>query len=462
MADPPNILFLHSHNTGQYVQPYGYAVPTPHLQRLAEEGVLFRQAFAAAPTCSPSRASFLTGLTPHSCGMLGLAHRGFAMTDYGQHLVQVLGSRNQQGPGYFTALAGVEHTAPDITVVGYDAILSDADVNYAHATNPQDPAQAAVAFLESSPPEPFFLSVGLEETHRPFPAPDPARHPAEDPRYCRPPAALPDTPELRADMAAFKAAARVMDHHIGAVLAALDRTGLAERTTVFCFSDHGLQFPRHMATLTDRGIAVYLIVRGPGGFGGGQVIDAMVSLADLALTVYDLAGIQAPSWLQGPEAWRSRSLRALVVGEADSLHDAIFAECNYHAAYEPLRCIRTGRYKLIRRYGGRSRPVLPNVDESPGKKELLEHDWAEQALDPVMLFDLALDPEESYNLAGRPTMASVRAELEEKLDRWMRETGDPLLVHEVVPAPPGARIDDPDWPSPKTVLHRRPSGNVSP
>ena len=57
----PNILYIHSHDTGRYVQPYGYAIPTPSIQRLAEQGILFRKAFSAAPTCSPSRASLLTG-----------------------------------------------------------------------------------------------------------------------------------------------------------------------------------------------------------------------------------------------------------------------------------------------------------------------------------------------------------------------------------------------------------------
>ena len=82
----PNIIYLNSHDTGRWIQPYGHPVPTPHLQRLAEEGVLFRQAFSAAPTCSPSRAALTTGLTPHEAGMTGLSHRGFSLRDPHQHL----------------------------------------------------------------------------------------------------------------------------------------------------------------------------------------------------------------------------------------------------------------------------------------------------------------------------------------------------------------------------------------
>src|SRR5579871_4131791 len=87
---PFNIVYLHSHDTGRFIQPYGHAVPTPNLQKLAEGGMLFRQAFNAAPTCSPSRASLLTGCCPHTNGMLGLVNRGFLMPDYGKHLAHTL------------------------------------------------------------------------------------------------------------------------------------------------------------------------------------------------------------------------------------------------------------------------------------------------------------------------------------------------------------------------------------
>ena len=109
-----NILYLHTHDTGRYIQPYGYAVSTPNLMNLAREGTLFRQAYCAGPTCSPSRAGLLTGMSPHSCGMLGLAHRGFRLYDYHQHLARFLGDH-----GYETVLCGVQHEAPDPGMIGY-------------------------------------------------------------------------------------------------------------------------------------------------------------------------------------------------------------------------------------------------------------------------------------------------------------------------------------------------------
>lgn len=109
----PNILYIHSHDTGRFTSPYGYQVPTPNLQGLASEGIVFRQAFCAAPTCSPSRASLLTGACPHSNGMLGLAHRGFALNDYRQHIIHTL----RREAGYRSTLIGLQHIANDPHVI---------------------------------------------------------------------------------------------------------------------------------------------------------------------------------------------------------------------------------------------------------------------------------------------------------------------------------------------------------
>lgn len=433
----PNIVFMHSHNTGTFVGPYGHAVPTPNLDRLAREGMVFRRAFAAAPTCSPSRAAFLTGMYPHSCGMLGLAHRGFSMTDYSQHVIHRL-----KELGYVTAVSGVEHTAPDTDIVGYDHILSGQDANYPDAKNPRNATEAAVSFIDQNT-EPFFLSLGLNETHRPFPKAEPDIYPAEDTRYCMPPAPLPDTPETRNDTADFKAAARVMDTSFGQVLEALNRNDLTDNTLICCFSDHGLQFPRNMCNLTDHGTRVYLIMKGPGGFSGGIVKDALVSLIDLVPTVYDLVGIDTPEFVDG------RSLIPLANRSKAAIRDAVFAEVNYHASYEPMRCVRTERYKYIRRYDQRNSMVLPNVDDTPSKQFLLEQGWADQPREQEMLYDLIFDPNEANNLIGMTHMQSVADELRQRLETWMMETKDPILADGSVGAPSGARVNDPDGESPR-------------
>ncbi len=184
-----------------------------------------------------------------------------------------------------------------------------------------------------------------------------------------------------------------------------------------------------------------LILRGPGGFTGGKATDALVSHIDLFPTICDLVGVEHPEYLQG------RSLLPLVTGEAEEIRDAIFAEKSYHVAYEPERCVRTHRWKYIRRFGDRTLPVLPNVDDGPSKDLLLANGWAERSIPHEQLYNLVFDPNEGCNVAGAPALSGVLDEMRARLDAWMRETDDPLL-HGPVPAPPGAELNDPDQLSP--------------
>ena len=422
MNSAPNILYIHSHDSGRYVQPYGYQVPTPNIQMLADQGVLFREAFATTPTCSGSRASLLIGLHCHNNGMLGLAHRGWALNDYGQHWVHAL----RRG-GYRSTLIGEQHISVDPGVIGYDEIVP-VDSNHAEFVAPL----TIEALREAAPAaDPWFMSVGFFETHRDFFAPTSVR----DTLYSKPPANLPDVITTRKDFAAFKASARSLDQGIGAVLHALHDFGLVENTLVICTTDHGIAFPGAKATLFDRGIGVMMLMRGPGGFTGGKVVDAPVTHLDVYPTLCELAGVEAPGWLQGS------SLMPLVRGETGRLHEAIFAETTYHAAYQPHRAVRTERWKYIHRFDDYEHPVLANCDDSPSKDLLVEAGWGEQIVPEEQLYDLVLDPAEGTNLAADPAHADALEEMRGRLDAWMRETEDPLLDGPVAP-PPGAIVNE--------------------
>jgi N-sulfoglucosamine sulfohydrolase len=417
---PPNILYIHSHDTGRYVQPYGFQVPTPNIQLLADQGVLFREAFCAAPTCSGSRASLLTGLHCHNNGMLGLAHRGWKLNDYEQHWIHAL----RRG-GYRSTLIGEQHISVDPGVIGYDEIVP-VDSNHAEYVAP-----LTIETLRAAPSQPWFMSVGFFETHRDFFAPTSVR----DTLYSLPPSNLPDVVATRRDMAAFKASARSLDQGIGAVLHALHDLDLVESTLVICTTDHGIAFPGAKATLFDRGLGVMMLMRGPGGFTGGKVVDAQVSHLDVYPTLCELAGVEPPPWLQGS------SLMPLVRGEVKQLHDAIFAETTYHAAYQPHRAVRTERWKYIRRFDDYEHPVLANCDDSESKDLLVEAGWGKQLVAAEQLYDLVLDPGEGNNVATDPAQAERLAEMRARLDAWMRETEDPLLDGPVEP-PPGAAVNE--------------------
>lgn len=433
-----NILYLHSHDTGRYIEPYGYPVPTPNLQRFAEQGVVFRQAFCTGPTCSPSRAGLLTGTYPHQCGMMGLAHRGWALKDYDWHLVNPL-----KRAGYHTALCGVQHVADfrksdACKTIGYDQKLDE--------TPGRGHAETVTAFLNQrrDADQPFFLAVGQFLTHRTGVSPDGQywhnrdESPLGDPRYVRPPSILPDTPQTREDFADYLVAAQRLDDDYGRILNALDDAGLADDTLVLITTDHGIAFPNMKCSLTDHGTGVLMMMRGPKGtpFTGGKIVDAMVSHVDFFPTVCDVLNIDAPDRLEG------NSLVPLVDGSLDpadpgALHDAVFSEVTYHAAYEPKRSVRTGRWKYIRRFDGRDVPTLPNCDNSPSKSLLLDHGWATHRLNRESLYDLTFDPNETNNLADDPGSAEVLDQMRRRLDDWMKQTDDPLLDGPV-PLPEGA------------------------
>src|ERR1700754_3109326 len=430
MDSPPNIIYIHSHDTGRVVQPYGFQVPTPNIQMLADQGVLFREAFCNAPTCSGSRASLLTGLYCHNNGMEGLAHRGWELNDYGQHWVHTL----RRG-GYHSVLVGEQHISKDPAVIGYDEIVK------VESNKAGDVAPLTIEALRAAERtgKPWFMSVGFFETHRDFSAPTSVR----DTLYSLPPSNLPDLPATRRDMAEFKASVRSLDQGVGPALHDLQ---LVDDTLVICTTDHGVAFPGSKATLTDRGTGVMMIMRGPGAFSGGKIIDQPVTHLDVYPTLCEVAGVAPPDWLQGS------SLVPLLRGETDRLHEATFAEMTYHAAYEPQRSVRTERWKYIRRFDDFPGPILANCDDSASKEIWVAAGWADRRVAREQLYDLVLDPAEMNNCAAEPVCAEALAEMRRRLDEWMRDTDDPLLDGPV-PAPVGALLNEQWQASPDEPTH---------
>jgi N-sulfoglucosamine sulfohydrolase len=417
-----NIIYLHSHDTGRYIQPYGYGVSTPHLQRFAQTGVLYRHAFTVNPTCSPSRAALLTGTWPHVNGMLGLAHLGSRLRDPSMHLASFLRSKS-----YHAVLCGHQHETAHKTPqdLGYESVIADGKPNDPY--HDANVADAAASFLATALTDrPFFLAVGFHTTHRIGKADGEQTHNIDgkllgDPRYVRPPSCLPDTPETRADFADYAVAVNRLDDYMGRVIAALESSAHKHNTLLVITTDHGIAFPHMKCNLTDHGTGVMLMLRGP-GFEGGKVIDTAVTHMDVFPTICDLARIEKPTWLAG------KSLVPTVDHPRPTLHDHLFFEVNHHAAPEPMRAVRTARWKYIRRHHTTLDPVMRNSDPCHSMTYLVSHGWPAQTHAREELYDLIFDPAESRNLATHPDHQSTLAELRTSLDDWMHRTNDPLLT----------------------------------
>lgn len=424
-----NILYIHTHDSGRILEPFGEPVKTPNIMKLAQEGTLFRQAYCAAPTCSPSRVGLLSGQSPHSTNMLGLAQRGFQMDSYDTHLSNFL--RNH---GYHTCLFGVQHEAPDAAMLGYDYWF-DEDCHHSEFIRRDTAAcsHAAEYLLNYKEEKPFFMSVGFINTHRRYP-----EAPADyiNPDYVKPPMTISDTKENRKDMADYMYSAKIADDSVGVVLDALKRSGHEENTIVIFTTDHGIAFPFMKCNCYDVGIGVTLIIKYTGNPAEGKVSDSMISQIDLYPTLCDMLGLEKPKYLQG------NSFIEVFEDPDKEINEEIFAEVTYHAAYEPMRCIRTKKYKLIRYFDYHNGYVPANIDGSPSKDSLIHAGLLDQTREREMLFDLELDPLERRNLINSADYKMVYCDLRQRLENWMERTGDPLLnVGYRVPKPSEAWVN---------------------
>lgn len=304
-----------------------------------------------------------------------------------------------------------------------------------------------LADQSQSPQKPFFLSVGIDEPHRNNIARpdinigsesalfsktrfyDPERL---DSRYVAPPPYLPDHPKIRQDVASLHEGVRIMDEYMGRVLYSLENYGCDENTLVIVTTDHGIEFPGGKKCLSDQGLGVMLLMRDNGLFSGGKVVDALNSQLDLYPTVLEAAGLQVPQGLAG------KNLSPLVSGEVSKLHDHLFAEQTYHETLEPLRSIRTERYKLVLRHDS----IGPRLrHDGPTCPIMEQYGYYDRPIGNVELFDLYLDPLEACSRAGDPALAKIRVELETKLRTWMRESQDPFPSG-IFPKPPNDSSKD--------------------
>lgn len=411
-----NIILLHTHDLGRVIEPYGAGVRTPNLMALARESTLFRHCYCTAPTCSPSRAGMLTGMLPHSAGLLGLAHRGFHLKDYSKHLVRYLGDQ-----GFETALCGIQHEAPSDKVqewLGYEKILGPETAG-GDIEGDLENARAVCRYLREPHNRPFFLSYGMASTHRVYP-----KNGGGDPNYVLPPFPIPDNAQTRQDTAELYQGVMAVDDCVGMVLDAIRETGREEDSIIVFTTDHGVAFPNMKCHLYDTGIGVALMLRYPGNPGKGTATDALCSHLDLFPTLCELAGLQPPPWLQGV------SLCPVLEGRAGQVRDELFAEVTYHAAYEPMRCVRTRRYKYIRFFDDLDSFSPSNTDDGPSKTVFCEAGYFDRPHPRELLFDLTLDPVERVNLAEDPQLQDVLSGLRVRLQGMMEETDDPLLEAE--------------------------------
>lgn len=441
----PNVIMIIVHDLGQYLGCYGAGVRTPQLDAMAGDGVVFDNHFCTAAQCSPSRGSIMTGRMPHNNGLIGLAHIGWELGAQEVTLPMYL-----RAAGYETHLFGFQHEHAQPERLGYEHVTPGHGALVG--------AERLSEFLCRRGPQegPFFINAGWGEPHRPY---GQAGYANDDPAKVNPLYWLPDRPGIREDIAGLNGLVYAVDEAVGRVRAALAQSAVADNTLLIFTTDHGLAMPRAKGTCYEPGLKTTFLAHWPGHFEGGQRYGEMISNMDLLPTALDLAGAETPRQVEGQSFlplletdaqengdrhyFPATASARLNVNSENSVcpdfpsptryvpHTHLFSEMTWHDQYNPMRAVRTERYKYIRNFGDRPLVYMPaDIWEAPGGQAMRD-DYYSTRRPAEELYDLQQDPLEQTNLIDDSARAGVAADLRERVSQYMHDSNDILLYGDV-------------------------------
>jgi N-sulfoglucosamine sulfohydrolase len=431
-ASPPDIVLVTADDLGLQLGCYGdHTVPTPNIDALAKEGILFRRAYVTSALCSPSRSSLLTGRYPHENGQFGLANE-YSMRQGIPNLTSWL-----RGAGYYSAIFGKLHVRPERDFVF--------DVHYAkrfhlETLDVKSMAADVSRAVRAAGDRPAFLYVNYFDPHRNPSAPEGRmfldRYKGYPQKTLTSDGVAPfpfqgfATERLRQDIAGYYNSVARLDAGIGLLVEALKKENRWDNTLFLFLSDNGPDFTRAKTTCYEAGLRIPLVVKWPQNADGGSVVEALVSSLDLVPTILDAAGVVPNEKLAG------RNL-ADFVAKPPPRANPIFGEATATRAkygLYPMRSIRDERFKLIHNLQfTRENPLFQLPDRAAD--EAAKHsvsDSVNRALARLRhppefeLYDLDADPHEFVDLAADPHHAEIRARLQRELKSWRDRTGDPI------------------------------------
>jgi arylsulfatase A-like enzyme len=490
----PNILFLFADDWGRYASilretegpgTINDVVETPNFDKIAREGVFFRNAHVSAPSCTPCRSSLLTGQhfwRTNTGAILRGAVWDASLPSY-PLLLQEAGyfigyTHKVWGPGTpsnspFTKEQAYTKRGGKFNQFSQNATKAVAEgktLEEAKAGLIEESRGNFEDFLAAHEgDEPWCYWFGPTNVHRKWIKGSGKALWGIDPDSLegRMPPYLPDVPEVRQDLADYFGEIKAWDAGIGALLAELEKRGEKENTLIVISGDHGAPgFPHGKCNLYGFGTNVCLSITGP-GVKGGRVVDDFVSLTDLAPTFLETAGLKAPGVMTGRSLWPT--LRSDQSGLVDESRTRVFTGRERHVEIArsdyspyPQRAIRTADHVLIINFRpdrypmgdpylldssgtpsveeleNETRVTLPDEDSGPTKAWLVgvrntpewsdHYEWIYGKRPKYELYDLKKDPHETTNLADDPAYAEVKESLEKELLAELTRTGDPRLI----------------------------------
>jgi len=426
----PNILFALA-DDWSWPQSHGVEDPvlkTPTWDRLAREGVVFRNAYVSAPSCTPSRGAMLTG----QCHW-----------------------RLEEGGDLWSILPAKFAVYPDLLeAAGYHVGFCRKgwgpgnEKGGGRTRNPAGNRYRSLAdFLAKRPKgKPFCFWFGSFDPHRGYKLRSGVQS-GMDPTRVKLPACLPDDPIVRSDLCDYYWEVQRFDRETGEMLELLEKAGELDNTIVVMSGDNGLPFPHCKSNLYDTGTRVPLAVMWKAKAKGGRAVDDFVSMADLAPTFLEAAG------LKPPHAMTARSFLGILLsgksGQVDPKRDHVLTGMERHAWARPgglgypMRAIRTHDFLYIRNFKPDRWPAgdpesYGDIDGSPTKTFMMKH-RGDPKVKPLFalafgkrpaeeLYDLRKDPGQLRNVAGDPAYADARKKLADQLAAELAATADPRIL----------------------------------
>lgn len=485
-ADRPNILIMMSDDQSfPHASAYGSKmVATPNFDRIAREGVLFTNAFCAAPGCSPSRAAFLTGRH-----IWQIEHAGTHASSFDKKYATFMDLLAEAG--YATGYTGKGWGPGNFKAGG--RTQNPAGPNFGAKRG--DYAAGFKNFLAQRPAEkPFCFWFGSSDPHRGY-AKGSGLESGKTLAQAEVPGFLPDTPEMRSDLLDYAFEVERFDRDCGKMLALLEATGELDDTLIIVTSDNGMPFPYAKANCTEFGIHMPLAISWKKQIPGGRKIDDLVSFIDLTATIHEITGIGAPQEFPLSGHSQLETLKSQKSGTVDPSRDAIFSGRERHSSSRyntlgyPQRCIRTAEHLLIHNFKPERWPAGParklagkpgsplgppdggfhDIDACPALSFLIKNQndpkigpFFHLAVDrrpEFELYNITSDPACLDNLAGQAKHIATQQKLAARLDAYLKQTADPRAtgngdIFETYPRYSSIRwFPIPDWAAkhPETV-----------
>jgi|TARA_Y100000310_G_scaffold345155_1_gene462227 arylsulfatase A-like enzyme len=437
----PNVLWIVAEDMSANIPAFGDAtIETPHLSRLANEGVCYDNFFTPAAVCAPARAAIATGMYPSRIAANHMRTGPWYYPNPSEQQIVAYSGQLPEGVPVYEAMppVGTRMMSEVLREEGYYCTNnSKSDYQFRASPLAWDESGTSAHWRGRGSRQPFFSIFNLGVTHE-SQIWSRANEPLlvdEDLDVPVPPY-LPDTVVGRRDIRRMYSNIKAMDNQVGSLMEQLEQDGLLEETIIFWYTDHGGPLPRQKRLLYDSGMRVPMIIRFPGKINADTRNDDLVSFIDLAATVHSIAGIEPSPLMDGQAflgSYRDEEPARYVHAAAD----------RFDMQTDKIRAVRDSRFKYLRYYDQDKPFFLPVAyrEQMPIMRELhrlreageltvAQRLWFRATKPGEELFDTESDPHELNNLADDPAHERKLKELRAECDRWLKDIEDLNLLPE--------------------------------